>query len=290
MVVSVIIPTLGRASLAAAVSSVMMQGTPTEILVVNDSGGHLDRSSLPSDVVVFDTPGRCGAAAARNLGLERASGECIAFLDDDDEWLRGHLDDALHVLASRPDIDIYSCRSLVVDADGHGRIEPAELLQSGTIQDHFFGPGSWYARSRRLPTPTLVFRRRLTAHRHDESLRRREDTWWLLTAEREMGARLFQSPHIGVIVYVDRPRQMGIDESADHFRWAQRLDTIMPGSGATQVISRGRAAARSGSIETFPRLAAELRQLPKGGRRLPILALQGLAGASFRVKRHLRGR
>lgn len=287
MVVSVIIPTLGRANLPAAVRSATTQGEPVEVIVVNDSGAPLDRDGLSDDVVVLDTAGRQGAAAARNLGLERASGDFIAFLDDDDEWLRGHLADALRVLDQRRDIDIYSCRSLVVDADGNGRLEPAELLQTGTIQNHFFGPQSWYARSRRLPTPTLVFRRRLAAHRHDESLRRRQDTWWLLTAERDMKARLHQSGHIGVVVYVDGPRQQGIDVSADHAAWVRRLDTIQPGSGAMQVVSRGRAAARAGDLRALTTLAHELRALPEGRKYLAVLGLQGVVAGGIAAKRRL---
>lgn len=288
MVVSVIIPTLGRQNLPFAVRSVTMQGHPVQILVVNDSGEPLDRTGLPDDVTVLDTTGRTGAAAARNLGLEQATGELVAFLDDDDEWLRGHLDDALRVLAQRPDIDIYSCRSLVVDEDGQGRIEPAELLQRNTIRDHLFGDDSWYARGRRLPTPTLVFRARLKTHRHDVELRHREDTWWLLTAERDHGATLYQSSHIGVVVYVDRRRQDAIAAGANHFAWAQRVDTVRPGSGAMQVISRGRTAARLGALEAFPVLAGELRQLPGGNRRLPVLAAQAAVAAGMKAKRSLR--
>lgn len=290
MSISVIIPTLGRERLASAVRSVLMQGEDVEILVINDSGAPLDRSGLGDSVIVIDTPGRQGAAAARNAGLERASGEFLAFLDDDDEWLRGHLADALRVFAERPDVDLYSCRSLVVDETGQGRIEPVELLQEGPIWRHLFGPGTWYARSRRLPTPTLVFRRRLAQHLHDVTLRRRQDTWWLLTVERDLAARLYQSSHIGVVVYADRIRHDLVDVSADHFAWAQRLDTIHPGCGASQVIGRGRQAARAGQVEAFPTLARELRQLPDGPKRLPVLVLQRFAAQGVRAKRLLQRR
>lgn len=284
MVVSVIIPTVGRAGLESAVRSVLDQGVAAEILVVNDCGSPLDRSRLPADAFVLDTKGRQGSAAARNLGLDRATGDLIAFLDDDDEWLRGHLSDAIRVLEERPDVDIYSCRSLVLDASGRGRIEPVDLLQEGTVREHFFGQQTWYKRSRRIPTPTLVFRRRLSTHHQDVSLRRRQDTWWLLTVERDLGARLFQSDHIGVVVYVDRPRVERVRASADHLAWARRLDTIRPGSGAVQVISRGRDAARAGALKDFSGLADELRALPGGRKQLPVLALQAAAAAGIRAR------
>lgn len=290
MVVSVIIPTMARTQLAAAVSSVYKQDLPVEVLVVNDSGAPLERAGLPEEVRVLDTRGQVGAAAARNIGLEHASGEYIALLDDDDEWLRGHLADALHIFEQRPDIDIYSCRSLVIDANGRGRIEPVELLREGKIRDHLYGRSTWYSRSRRIPTPTLVFRRRLAVHPQDVTMRRRQDTWWLLTAERDFGAQLYQSAHIGVVVYVDRPRQDRIDATADHFAWAQRLESIQSGTGAAQVIVRARQAARAGAVDAFPQLAAELRGLGASRRHRTLLALHRIAARGIRTGQVMRGR
>lgn len=290
MVVSVIIPTLGRSNLVHAVRSVLMQNVPVQIIIVNDSGSPLSRQQLPDDVTVLDTSGRTGAANARNLALENVTGEFIAFLDDDDEWLRGHLDDAIRVLRERREVDIYSCRSLVVDEDGMGRLEPADLLQEGAIVEHLYGSGNWRKRSRRIITPTLVFRAHLAANRQDVSMRRRQDLWWLLTAERDLGARLYQSSHIGVVVYVDRPRQNTIDASADHFAWAQRLDEIQPGSGASQVISRARTATRAGAPEAFPSLLQELHRLPHGKRQIPVLVLHYAAATAVKVSRSFRRR
>ncbi|WP_433466248.1 glycosyltransferase family 2 protein [Spirillospora sp. CA-128828] len=102
--VSVVIPTLNRAdTLDAALHSVMAAGRrlsddvdAVEAVVVNDGGrsvGHLVETwerRLPLTVVELD---RCsgGASVPRNVAIEAAQGEYIAFLDDDDIFLPQHL-------------------------------------------------------------------------------------------------------------------------------------------------------------------------------------------------------
>jgi glycosyltransferase involved in cell wall biosynthesis len=45
-----------------------------------------------------------GPAAARNVGLRRASGEFIAFLDDDDEWLPSNIRPHIAILDGNPEV------------------------------------------------------------------------------------------------------------------------------------------------------------------------------------------
>ena len=95
--VSVIMPTRNRLSyLKRAVASVLTQSYPhLELIVVDDgsSDGTADFLGGVTDgrVRVLRTPGR-GEAASRNLALDHATGELVAYLDDDnlmDEgWLR----------------------------------------------------------------------------------------------------------------------------------------------------------------------------------------------------------
>lgn len=92
--VSVIVPTYDRPDmLVEAVESVTDQTYPNvELLVVDDA------SPRPAGAVLADCgpevgEWRClrheenrGANAARNTGIEAATGEILAFLDDDDRW------------------------------------------------------------------------------------------------------------------------------------------------------------------------------------------------------------
>lgn len=89
--ISVIIPNHNYALyLIDALNSVFCQShLPMEVIVVDDaSTDESDAllSSYPHQIVYLKQSTRIGAAAARNLGVERATGDYIAFLDADDLW------------------------------------------------------------------------------------------------------------------------------------------------------------------------------------------------------------
>jgi glycosyltransferase involved in cell wall biosynthesis len=102
--VSVIIPTRDRPDfLAEAIASVLLQTqSDLELIVVND-GEHLPFLTQDHRVKRLDNHGR-GAVSARNLGLAQASGNYIAFLDDDDTWTDpNHLQDAIRACEAGAD-------------------------------------------------------------------------------------------------------------------------------------------------------------------------------------------
>jgi hypothetical protein len=102
--VSVIVPTRDRTELLAdALRSVTLQGlSDIEVIVVNDGGadvaGVLPLGERGMTVRLLSFPRSRGPAAARNAGLEIAGGRFVAFLDDDDMYLPGHLERALSAL------------------------------------------------------------------------------------------------------------------------------------------------------------------------------------------------
>ena len=90
--ISVIIPTRGRHHfLKQAIASVLAQSHAAhEIIVVDDGEGAADAvGHMHASIKVLDNARR-GPVAARNLGVTAATGDCIAFLDDDDWWTDGN--------------------------------------------------------------------------------------------------------------------------------------------------------------------------------------------------------
>ncbi len=84
---SVIIPTRDRPGyLREAVDSVLGQSFENfELIIVNDGTTKI-APFRDGRACVLDNGGR-GAVPARNLGIRAATGDVIAFLDDDDRWI-----------------------------------------------------------------------------------------------------------------------------------------------------------------------------------------------------------
>jgi hypothetical protein len=121
---SIIVPTYNRAGLVGrAVESVLRQTHAGDEVIVVDDGSTDDTprvlEEFGSRITVLRTP-RGGAGRARNLGIERARGELIAFLDSDDEWLPRKLDVQRALMAHRQDV-LYCFTNFQVE-DRHGHI------------------------------------------------------------------------------------------------------------------------------------------------------------------------
>jgi glycosyltransferase involved in cell wall biosynthesis len=122
--VSVIIPTYNRARfIGHALESVLRQVQRGDEIIVVDDGSTDDTPRILAhfgDRVVVIRSDQGGAGRARNLGLERAGNELVAFLDSDDEWLPHKLALQRSFMANRPDI-LYCFTNFQV-ADTRGRI------------------------------------------------------------------------------------------------------------------------------------------------------------------------
>jgi glycosyltransferase involved in cell wall biosynthesis len=108
--VSVIIPVYnGDRYLAEAIQSVLAQTYQLiEIIVIDD--GSSDRTAEVAQsfgsLIRYEYQSNSGSSAARNRGIELASGEFIAFLDADDLWLEDKLALQIEAFNTNPDVDI----------------------------------------------------------------------------------------------------------------------------------------------------------------------------------------
>lgn len=201
--ISVIIPVYnGERYLAEAIESVLAQTRPAdEIIVVDD--GSTDNSAVVAQgfglPVKLVRQANQGQAAARNLGVELAHGNLLAFLDADDLWLPDKLARQVEALPGEPLPQmvfgqVEQFRSPDAPAElrfaGEGRVMPG--LHAGTMlvrAETFRRVGlfrtdlsvgefiDWYSRALghglySLTLPQVVTRRRL----HGQNMMRHAQT------------------------------------------------------------------------------------------------------------------
>lgn len=132
---SVVIPTRGRHHfLRQALESVLSQShLAHEIIVVDDGEGAKEAvEHLHQSIVVLDNQQR-GPVAARILGVGRATGDCIAFLDDDD-WFSSEQYFAKASYAFERGAAFVYCDGMMVFADGREPLPYAFHADAGTLR------------------------------------------------------------------------------------------------------------------------------------------------------------
>ena len=189
---SVVLPTRDRAHLLPrAVASVLAQSDPDwELLVVDDGSTDETAEVLRAfddpriRVLARQAPG--GVAAARNLALSRAEGEVVCFLDDDDEYLPGFLEQTRRAFAEQPRAGFSWCGAEVVADHQEGRV----TRRSGVWQPRVSSRDQAYRlflAKRMQGTGGLAVRRETLVKLggFDERFRRAEDTDLLIRLARE---------------------------------------------------------------------------------------------------------
>lgn len=221
--ISVILPTYNRAHLLRrSIDSVLNQTHRHLELLVIDDGSTDDTQALLSsyrdDRLKVLSPGRLGSAGrARNVGLQHAKGEWIAFQDSDDAWLLDKLARQLALAQQHPKASVTICGYMVVLPEGTlAEYRGAALL----ARDSDFGRLMRYGYE--ISTPSWLVRRALLEEvgHFDERLETWED--W------ELSMRLHAR---GDFQVVDEPLMIAF-ETAGSVKWnfdayARTLDAIM---------------------------------------------------------------
>lgn len=191
--ISCIIPVFnGEAFVGEALDSIFAQTLlPAEVIVVDDGSGDgtADVVRRFGGRVRYLRQENAGPAAARNRGVEAASGGLITFLDADDVWLEEKLARQAQIFAKRPELEILLT---------HVRNFWVEELRAEeeSMQDHPLTAPA-------LPgyvTQAMMARRHVfdTIGPFNEDLRVGEDTDWFLRAF-DRGAFLDVLPDVLVL-------------------------------------------------------------------------------------------
>ena len=125
--ISVIIPTHNRADLLPrAIKSVQDQTRAVDEIIVVSDGSTDNTEETVKKIAEQDSriqliayyPGHNGNYA-RNRGIEAATGEFIAFLDDDDEWLPRKTELQMQLFEKDPDVGlVYSSQNCIYSDTG----------------------------------------------------------------------------------------------------------------------------------------------------------------------------
>jgi glycosyltransferase involved in cell wall biosynthesis len=130
--VSVIIPVYNsEKTIKRAIDSVIHQSRPAdEVIVVDDCSADSSQEIIKGykdKIQFFQLKKHCGASIARNLGIEKSTGNWIAFLDADDEWLRQKLEFQIRLLEKYPSLKWCIGNYIIKEKYGDNACHPIRL-------------------------------------------------------------------------------------------------------------------------------------------------------------------
>jgi len=199
---SVIVPTFNCARyIGEALASIQAQTVQPDEVIVVDDGSTDDTAKVVAGMgdtrIRYLRKANGGAASARNVGLDEASGEYIAFLDADDYWEPRMLETTVGMLDAAPEVAFcFTNFERFTEPSGaslgdqfrfyHGLLDLPR--RPGTVQGTFIISADAFQSLIPLGdfpafTQVMLFRRsRIGNLRFDPSLRRCEDLPFMLRA------------------------------------------------------------------------------------------------------------
>ena len=125
-----------------------------ELIVIDDSpndwplrievGNTVKKYADSYNIKYIPNERNCGACYSRNIGLQRAKGEYIAYLDDDDEWLPEKLEKQLYALdrATEDTALVYGPYYKLVEKTGEKTLVECPLL-TGKLYEELMQKGNF---------------------------------------------------------------------------------------------------------------------------------------------------
>ena len=143
MKISCIIPTCNRNKyLIEAINSVLAQTLlPNEIIIVNNGEGEVKiPDNINQKVKIYNIIHFAGAAQARNFGASLASGDYLAFLDDDDYWSNKYIENVSVAIKNGAKC-VLSCINLIKNGKVISQKNPHNRINLDNLLVHNPGAG-----------------------------------------------------------------------------------------------------------------------------------------------------
>jgi glycosyltransferase involved in cell wall biosynthesis len=270
--ISVIIPTHNRPELVKrAIVSVYAQdldqaSTIVEVIVVINGNDVVTRSALEplntslnySNLKILQIP-EAGPSHARNVGVQNALGEWIAFLDDDDEWLpkklRLQYEAAIASNSSNPVI----ASKLTAHTPKGDFDRPRRFPKPGEdLSDYLLGRTGFFQGEGLIQTSVIFTTRRLLLEVPFSLIPKHEDWEWVLRVAKRSDVTIEFVPDVLAIWYLEENRtslstKHNYQGSLD---WIIRnRDLVTPTAYAAFILVEvGSQAAQQQQWKLFPKL------------------------------------
>jgi glycosyltransferase involved in cell wall biosynthesis len=225
---SVVVPAYNRAAvITRAINSALDQSfSDLEVVAVDDGSG--DDTAARAEAIqdprlrVIRHERNAGGGAARNTGIDAATGRYVAFLDSDDYFLPGKLAAVHRALEAAPDAWVYHrCR---VDRGDAEAVRPYRPLAPGESVGDLFFIDREFLQTSTLTVPSELCRR----VRFDPLLRIGQDTDFLLRVQQAEVRSVYLPEVLSVWVDRDLAGRVGNAHNPDSLRyWLAKNENLL---------------------------------------------------------------
>lgn len=220
---SVIVPVFNReATVERCITSVLNQSfAELELLLIDD--GSTDNSidtihrfiNIDPRVKFFPRPSnrQKGANACRNIGVEKAEGSFVSFLDSDDQWSPDRLMHAYEFVVKNDPEAVYS-GALIDDGRKRTPRKSKQIKIGASPADFILSPDNF------AQTSTLLVKKEIALEiKFDESLRRNQDYDFFIRLGLKYHWTYLDSPQ-DVIVYwlINEKRNLSFDSNIRFYK------------------------------------------------------------------------
>ena len=298
--VSVVITTRQRAGLLPrALNSALNQThSPREVIVVVDGIDEATAEYLRSvedprlRVVALEQ--QVGGCNARNIGVDHASGDWIAFLDDDDEWRAEKLQAQLKVAARSSAVyPIVSCRVLARTPQNKVFVWPKRRPAVGEHLSDYLLARNTVTQGEGLITTSMILapRQLLLRTRFTAGLRRHQEWDWLIRASASAEVEVTVAWDVLATWFIEENRKSisAMGEWRTSFEWISSIRRLVtPRAFASFLLVFVSAiAAREGSISAFRTIVEQVRLYGRP-RRIDYMLFAGMWLLPQRTRRKIR--
>jgi len=193
---SIVVPAYNRDSfISRCIESILDQEFENwEAVIVDDGSSDKTRDvilSYKDDRIRYFYKENGGASSARNIGLDRANGKYIAFLDSDDEYKPDHLKAIHRLLADLHFPVCFVCTDYIMNFNG--TIVPKETSKFLTVKPNFTN----------LPytQATAIHNKAIGSDRFNEELIIREDAEFLDRIRNKSNVDCYRVKNKSVIIH-----------------------------------------------------------------------------------------